>query len=384
LRKPTLGSIFRAFLRLGLTAFGGPAMVAHIGELAVERKGWLSRDAFKDGVALAQSIPGATAMQTAAYCGLQAGGKWGAAAAYVGFGLPAMVMMIGLSAAYAATHRSPISTALFCGLQVVVVAIVSRAVITFGKTAIRSVPAAAIAVGAGTYLMYGGSPFIVIVCAAAFGIALCRPSGEADGQTDEPEEDGSLKWLGVMIALVAVGLAALWFTDSKLFDLSALMMRIDAAAFGGGFASVPLMLNQVVGVRHWMDAGTFMDGIAMGQVTPGPIVITATFVGYQLAGLAGAFVGTAAVFLPSFVILVTIEPYFKRLRKNAVFQRAIAGILASFVGLILSTAIKFGLAAHWSAPTILLCCGAFAALMLKVDILPVVVVGGIISVLVLR
>lgn len=384
--RTSLTGIFRAFLRLGITAFGGPAMIATIGEMACEKKGWLSREEFKDGIALAQTIPGASAMQTAAYCGLHAGGRWGAAAAYVGFGLPAMLLMIGLSAVYQAGHRSPVSAALFQGLQVIVIAIIARAVITFGRTTITSLATALIALAAAIYLMCNGNPFIVIVLAAACGLLLCKPSAQTTDQNDKPEtkHNTSLRWLLVATPVVAIGLLVLWRVDPKLFDLSTLLMRIDALAFGGGYASVPLMLHEVVDTRGWMDASTFMDGIAMGQVTPGPIVITATFVGYQIAGPVGAIVGTIAIFLPSFVLLVTIAPYFGRLRKNPAFQRAIAGILASFVGLLLSTTIKFGIAAHWNATTVLLCCGAFTALMLKVDILPIVIVGGVISALALH
>jgi len=125
-----------------------------------------------------------------------------------------------------------------------------------------------------------------------------------------------------------------------------------------------------------------MDGIALGQVTPGPIVITATFVGYQLAGMAGALIGTASVFLPSFLILIAVAPHFDRLRTNPIFQKAVRGILASFAGLLLAVTIRFGLAAEWTLPSIGLGCGAFLALMLKVDVLWVVLAGAIISTLV--
>jgi chromate transport protein ChrA len=147
-------------------------------------------------------------------------------------------------------------------------------------------------------------------------------------------------------------------------------------AFGGGFASVPLMLHAVVDVKRWLGTRAFMDGIALGQVTPGPIVITATFVGYQVKGLAGAVIATAAIFTPSFVVLLAAVPYFDRLQRSVVFRSAMRGVLASFVGLLVSTAITFVLAAHWSPFLALLAGAAFVALMLKADLLLVVMAGG--------
>ena len=126
-----------------------------------------------------------------------------------------------------------------------------------------------------------------------------------------------------------------------------------------------------------------MDGIALGQVTPGPIVITATFVGYQVARLAGAFVGTVAVFSPSFLMLLITVPYFDRLQHSLLFRRALRGILASFVGLLLAVTVQFAAAVSWTVPSIFLALAAFAALWFKIDILWVVLVGAGVSIFVL-
>ena len=129
---PSLSALFVAFLRLGATAFGGPAMVAYIRQMAVDRNGWFNARAFDDGVALCQAVPGATAMQTAAYVGLRVRGVSGAAASFVGFGLPAFGLMLALSAAYARTHNLPGVVSAFSGLQAIVVAIVANAAVSFG------------------------------------------------------------------------------------------------------------------------------------------------------------------------------------------------------------------------------------------------------------
>jgi len=161
------------------------------------------------------------------------------------------------------------------------------------------------------------------------------------------------------------------------------MFRIDLFAFGGGFASVPLMFHEVVQVRSWLDGPTLLNGIVLGQVTPGPIVITATFIGYLLKGPLGGLIATICVFLPSFMIVVGIVPYFDRLRSSPYFKKVITGILCSFVGLLLTVTIRFALNIPWDVPRILLSGAAFIALILKVDILWVVLIGTVISLIVL-
>jgi chromate transporter len=386
LLRPSVPGVFWAFLRLGLTAFGGPAMVAYIGDLGIVKRRWLTQSSFKEGVAVCQTIPGATAMQAAAYVGLRARGLAGAAAAYIGFGLPAFAFMVVLSIAYTATNKSPISLAVFLGLQVIVVAIVARATVSFGRTTVKGWEDAVVGLGAAAYIVVGGNPVVGIAGGALAGILLYRrvSSSAADGIHDKAALRATTRSV-LLIALVAVaGLIALLLANRELFDLSTLMLRVDALAFGGGFASVPVMLHEVVGVRHWMSTRIFMDGIAMGQVTPGPIVITATFVGYRIAGLLGAALATVAVFLPSFLILALVVPHFDRMKASRYFQRAMRGILASFVGLLLAVTVKFALAVPWAPLSALLAVAAFTALMLKVEIPWVVVPGAIISAVLFR
>lgn len=386
LLRPSCPRLFWAFLRLGLTAFGGPAMVAYIGELAVTKQRWLTRPSFKEGVAVCQTIPGATAMQVAAYVGLRALGAAGAAAAYIGFGLPAFILMVVLSIAYAATNKSPIGLAVFVGLQVMVVAIVARATVSFGRTTVKGWEDAVVGLAVAAYLASGGNPVVGIAAGAVVGIVLCRrvQSGGADGAQERPFLRSTTRPV-LLIALGAlVGLAALLMVNRQLFDLCVVMLRVDVLAFGGGYASVPVMLHEVVGVKQWMSTRVFMDGIAMGQVTPGPIVITSTYVGYRVAGIAGAALATVSVFLPSFLILTLVVPHFDRMKANPYFQRAMRGILASFVGLLLAVTVKFALAVPWSPAAAVLAGAAFTALMLKVEVPWVVVPGAIISALLFR
>jgi chromate transporter len=384
--KPTGWRLLLVFLRLGLTAFGGPAMVVYIRDLAVKKRRWLSQESFEGGAALCQSIPGATAMQTAAYVGLRAGGPLGALAAFVGFGLPAFVLMVGLSAAYQAGRDLGPVLAAFRGLNVIVIAIIANAALNFGRSSIKNWRDAILAAGAAAFLVLHGSPIIAIVASAALalllyhGVKLPAKPAHAAGICSGRR---MIRFAAILALLVAIGLTTLYLADRRLFDLATLMLKVDIFAFGGGFASVPLMLHEIVDVRHWLDSKTFMDGIALGQVTPGPIVITATFVGYQVAGVLGAIAGTIGIFTPSFLMVLVTVPYFDRLQHSLWFRRALRGVLASFVGLLVAVAVNFGLAVSWSIPAILIAAAAFAALRFKIDILWVVLVGAATSVLVL-
>jgi chromate transporter len=376
--SPSLGEVFLSFLRLGATAFGGPAMVAYIGELVVNRKKWLDRETFEAGVALAQSVPGATAMQTAAYAGLRARGVPGALASYVGFGLPAFCLMLGLSALYGFSRGLPQAASLFSGLQVIVVAIVANATYTFGRTSLKGRMHVLLAAVSAAALWLRVSPFYVILGAALAGILFLRAAGQARSAAGRAA-DVPAAALIACLASAALGLIACRLFLPHLFSLALLMLKVDLFAFGGGFASLPLMLQQVVHVKGWMDAATFMDGIALGQVTPGPIVITSAFVGYVTHGVAGAAVAATAIFTPSFLMVVVCAPFFDKLGGSPTFARATQGVLASFVGLLLFVTASFAMAVPWNALRAAMAVAALIALLRKVDVLYIVLPAAALS-----
>lgn len=379
-QNPSLGKIFRSFFRLGLTAFGGPAMVAYIKRMAVDRERWLDEESFSGGVAFCQMVPGATAMQTAAYVGMRIRGWAGALASFIGFGLPAFIIMLVLSAIYVQTSALPASQAMFRGLQVITVAIIASAALSFGRSSIRTWVHGILALIAAGLFLAGVSPVIVIVLAGLLGYLFVRD------ETPAPHTAGSIfmertpvRALFGLVAVIGAIFLLLYLFRPGLFDLAATMSSIDIFAFGGGFASLPLMLHQVVEVHAWLTSPVFLNGIALGQVTPGPIVITATFVGYLVAGLPGAFAATFGIFVPSFLIVVGLSPYFDRVSGSPVYHRIFNGILFSFVGLLVSATVKFGMGISWDLPTAILGAGIFAALLLGAEILWVVLAGLVIS-----
>jgi chromate transporter len=378
-KTTSLVKIFSQFLRLGLTAFGGPAMVAYIRSMAVEREKWLDDATFNSGVSLCQAVPGATAMQVAAYTGLKVRGLAGAIAAFVGFGMPAFVLMMVLSGLYFQTSSLPPVVSIFRGLQVIIVAIIATAAVTFARTSLKKWVHIVIAVIAAVLFLLGVHPILVILSAALLGLIILG----GDASAPEPPRTGTARGLEkgyfVLIGLVAAMFLVLFFFHKNLFELAAVMFRVDLFAFGGGLASLPLMYHEVVDAHAWLDSATFLSGIALGQVTPGPIVVTATFVGYLVAGIWGGVIATIAIFTPSFLIVVGTEPYYDRMQGSPLFRRAVNGILLSFVGLLLSVTIRFAMGIHWDWQLVLLGAGTLIALLLGAEMLWVVIAGVVLS-----
>jgi chromate transporter len=263
----------------------------------------------------------------------------------------------------------------------VVAVLVAHAAWTFGRPSMKSAGAIAIAVGSTSLYLLHVNPFAVIAASAAAGAALFRAAPAVPaGRPPYRGRSARWRWVALVVALAAA-LAAVRQVDLRLFQLSLLMLRVNLFAFSGGFSSLPLLLQEVVDGQHWMTARTFMDGIALGQVTPGPISITATFIGYHLSGVFGAVIATVATFTPSLVVLLATAPHFDRIRSSVLYARASQGIAAGFVGLLAVMSYRFAQGIAWSAAGVMLGVGATAALLRKVDVLYVVLAAVVLSVL---
>jgi chromate transporter len=382
-KSPSLFDLFINFLRLGTTSFGGPAMIAYIRAMTVEKKKWLEEKIFQDGVALCQVVPGATVMQTAAYVGLRVRGIPGAIVSFIGFGLPAFCLMMILSAFYLQAYQLPAIVSIFNGFQAIIVAVIANAAVSFGKSSLKNWKDILIAIISASMFVWGIHPIIIILTSAFTGFVIYDKKFSLVSRIHSERNFYSMKaFLLIILGTLGVFLT-LFFAERKLFTLAILMARIDLFAFGGGFSSIPIMYHEVVKIHSWMDGQTFMNGIALGQITPGPIVITATFIGYLLHGPIGGLVATISVFLPSLLIVIGIVPFLDRLRDSLYYNIIVRGILSSFVGLLLSVTLQFAKNLPFDLLHIALVSAAFVALFMKIELIWVILTGFIVSIFLL-
>jgi chromate transporter len=375
--NPTYLELFRSFFWIGLTAFGGLAMTAHIRKHVVDKRNWLDGETFDSGLALCQVIPGAIVMQLAAYIGLKLKGVRGSVVSFVGFGVPAFLIMFILSVIYKHSKNIDAVSVVLQGLRVIIVAIVANAAYIFGKKNFRNVNDWIIAIIAGALFLTKLHPALVLFISAFLGIVFTRKEIPPQKKIVRSRTFGFfLKILAIV--LVCAGL--LYLIKKDFFILATMMLRIDLFSFGGGLAGLPIMYHELVDLYGWFDEKTFMDGIILGQVTPGSIIIAATFFGYMHYGIIGSILSTICIFTPSYLILMGIIPFFDKLRSYSQFNKVLNGILCSFVGLLTIITFRFTIGIHWDLTNILLALVAFLLLIRKVDVIWVVMGGVLISI----
>jgi chromate transporter len=382
-----LNLLFIRFLKLGATAYGGPAMIGQIKETVVKKYAWVKEEEFMQGVALCQLIPGATMVQVVTYTGYRLRGIWGALVSAVAFILPAFIILVVLSALYSKFQATWFIEALFKGLGAVVVAIVLNASINLGRSILKDWKIVLISI-----LSFFGFFFrlnVVLIFVLAAGAALLLKPKGSKADPSSPYEEPKLQAkhgedylvLGLLVISMTVALFLCYLISPQLTYLCLTLSKIGTLAFGGGFTMIPLIQYEVVNRFQWLSTKEFLDGIALGQVTPGPIMITATFIGYKLSGLLGALMATIAIFSPSFFILTVLIPHYDRLRKIKAVRTMEQGILGSFMGMLGLVLYNFGRIAFANIPSMMIAGAAFIALLKKIDLLYILVFGGILSIL---
>jgi len=384
-----LGDLARTFFWIGLTAYGGPAIVAQIRRVAVQNKRWLTDDEFSESLAFCQTLPGPIAVQTGAHVAWRLRGALGALVATVAYVLPAFLLMLGLSALYFRTGQFPAVQTILQGLRAVVVAIVVDSILSMAQPSLKDWRGVVLAGAAAASLLGGGSAFLVLLGTALLAVPLLWNVRPPSVPGHEVERPGGHRWRGpLVIGLVALLCVGATFLSGALNpilpELALTLMKVDMLAFGGGYTAVALMHDQVVKVHPWLSPSEFLDGLALGQITPGPVILTATFIGYKVAGLAGAVAATIGVFLPSWLLLALLAPQFERIRGIVAVYRMVRGLLAAFVAMLIYVLWQVGGAALQDGRSLLLALAAIAALRLKIPPLWVVGGGMVISVILFK
>jgi chromate transporter len=435
-RHVTFAEAFRFWLKLGFISFGGPAgQIAMMHKELVDKRRWLGEERFLHALNYCMLLPGPEAQQLAVYIGWLMHRTWGGIVAGAFFVIPSIFILLGLSYVYAAFGHVPLVSGVLDGFKPVVVAIVVEALFKIGKRAIKREVHYAIAAFAFIAIYFLHVPFPLIVLGAALvglaGIllapALFSPPPEklkekkaTDAELSLVIEDdavqlehtkpnrarflitlaaGILLWVLPFAALIAWrGIDSLHVQEYKFFSISALV------TFGGAYAVLAYVTQAVTTAPYnWITPTQAVDGLALAETTPGPLIMVLQFIGFMAgwnnpadgmspltSGVIGALITTYTTFLPSFLFIFLGAPYIEKLRGNKTLNGSLSGVTAAVVGVILNLALVFGAAViftngsggnvNWFAA--ILSIAAFVALFrLKIDVLWVVIAGGVIGLL---
>ncbi len=319
------------FLKIGTMAYGGPAIMGIMQAELQEKRQWLGKDRFMEGLALVNLLPGAGATQLSIFLGYTRAGWWGGLLAGLCFVLPAFFIMLALVLLYTAVGSTPVMRGILYGLGTVVLGIFAVAVYRLGKNAITTRTQIAIAIIAAAATASPLGIAMILVLAGGFGILLfgSRKLGLWVLMVFATMWTLTYFLLAPPLSAMAQGSAA-----AGLDDIGVFFFKVGAVSFGGGLTMIAFVQEQVVNQYHWLTSREFIDGLALGQFTPGPILMIAAYVGFKLGGGVGALVAAAAIFLPSFILMLSILPIFDRVRQLAWMKAAMKGIGPAVIGVL--------------------------------------------------
>lgn len=323
-----LAELAAVFLKLGATAFGGPA--AHIAMMKdefVQRRRWLDSQSFLDLLGATNLIPGPNSTEMAIHIGYLRAGWRGLAVAGACFILPAMLLVWALAIAYVRYQTVPEVGWLLYGVKPVITAIVAQALWGLGRSAVKGVPTAA-AAGGVIILSALGVNQILLLLLAALGVLLAagRPR-PGPGSRAVPS---FLVYPG-LLTLGAVPASEVTPTLGRVFWF---FLKIGSVLYGSGYVLLAFLQRELVERWHWLTPQQLLDAVAIGQFTPGPVFTTATFAGYLAAGHGGAVLATAGIFVPSFILVAAVNPWIHRLRRSARAGAFLDGVNAASLGLM--------------------------------------------------
>lgn len=369
----TLRQLVRYFIRLGALGFGGPiALAGYMQRDLVEERRWISKQDYKEGLALAQLAPGPLAAQLAIYLGWVRGRVLGATLVGFAFVLPSFVMVLGISALYLRFEGLPWMQGLFYGVGAAVIAIIARSAVKLVRMTLAKdrLLWSLFAVSASVTAWTESEIVWVFVLSGVVAMLVKAPPRLGKGAA-------------------ALGLVPLWTLSGlhgpaaagTLWTIAWYFTEAGAFVFGSGLAIVPFLHGGVVERFHWLSDRQFIDAVAVAMITPGPVVITVAFIGYLVAGPLGAVVASLGTFLPCYLFTVIPAPYFRRFSQNKTLKAFIDGVTAAATGAIAGAAFVLGRRALFDVPTVLICVTTLA-LIVKVKKLPeplVILAAGVVG-----
>lgn len=326
--RTSLLELARLYLKLGAVAFGGPpAHIAMMEDEVVSRRGWLTREQFLDFLGATNLIPGPNSTEMAIHVGRVRAGWPGLLVAGCSFILPASVMVTALAWAYMRFGSLPQVSGVLYGVKPIVIALIVQAVLKLGKSAVKSTWLAVVGALAALATALGVDQLAVLTCGGVLtGLAYWLRSSKRESSVAAVLAGGP--------GLTGIVAGPSFVAPFSLTALFLVFMKIGAILFGGGYVLVALIRSNLVTHLGWISERQLLDAIAMGQVTPGPLSTTATFIGYLLGGFPGAVIATVAIFLPAFFFVAISGPMVPRLRQSPLAGAVLDGVNVAAMALI--------------------------------------------------
>jgi chromate transporter len=352
LEKPSLAQFVGYFLWLGTVGFGGPiALAGHMQQDLVDERGWIRKEDYLEGLALAQLAPGPLAAQLAIYLGYIRAGILGATAVGVAFVLPSFLMVLGLSAAYVRFGGLPWMQGMFYGIGAAVIGIIARSAfkltkLTLGKDKLLWAIFAVLAVS--TAWTSQEIIWLFLLGGVANLLVTAFPS--------------RLQTRGTLSLLLTPGTLGMFAVNGTLLQIFVYFAKAGLFVFGSGLAIVPFLYGGVVQGHHWLTDQQFVDAVAVAMITPGPVVITVAFIGYLVAGAPGATAAALGIFAPVYLVVVLLAPSYKKWAKNSQLNAFVRGVTAAATGAIAGAVIVLARRSIYDLPTILICVVSLAVL----------------------
>jgi chromate transporter len=340
--RVSLAQFVGYFLRLGAIGFGGPiALAGYMQRDLVGQRRWISRENYLEGLALAQLAPGPLAAQLAIYLGYCRAGAFGATLVGFAFIAPSFLMVIGLAEAYVRFGGLPWMQGVFYGIGAAVIAIIAKSAFKLARLTLRNDKLLwAISVVMAVSTAYTEREIVWLLILGGVVALLIK---------NAPWRFPQIRQLPMLLmsAPILVG-------NGKVWELLLFFTKAGAFVFGSGLAIVPFLYGGVVQQHHWLTDRQFLDAVAVAMITPGPVVITAGFIGFLVAGVPGAVAAATGVFLPVYIVVLIVSPYFKRLVANPQLKAAVEGVTAAATGAIAGAVVVLGRRAIHDVPTTLI------------------------------
>ena len=364
-RQVPLGELASFFLRLGTTAFGGPAAhIAIMEDELVRRRSWLSREKFLDLLGASNLIPGPSSSELAIHIGYLCAGWRGLLLAGSCFILPAALMVGGLAWLYVHFGKLPAIAGILFGIKPVVIGVVLQALWNLGRTAIKTTFLAFVAVFSLLSCALGLHPLLLLILAG--GVA-CLSALRA-----------SRSHLFSLPIVGSASSAAATAVSFSLISLFLVFLKFGATVFGSGYVLLAFLRADLVTHRGWLTDAQLVDAVAVGQVTPGPVFTTATFIGFVLGGMRGAILSTVGIFLPAFLLVAVSGPLVPRIRQSKTAGAFLDGVNVGSLALIAAVTWQLGRASLVDAVTVLIALASLIALLrFRVNSVWLILLGGI-------